>query len=98
MRVKILYSKILECQKFGIWKLTNVKKIDKFVNFPYCKIPKNSEIVQFRKIVFKTIKIQKTSNLVNYLSYIHICILSVCRIKKKKNVKIKNKFKNRKIE
>ena len=28
-----------------------MKKIDKFVNFPNCKIPKISEIVQFGKLV-----------------------------------------------
>ena len=42
---------------FRIWKLTNVKKIDK-VNFPNSKIPKISVIVQFRKIV-KLSKFQK---------------------------------------
>ena len=36
---------------FGIWKLTNVKKIDKYVDSPNCKIPKISEIVRFRKLV-----------------------------------------------
>ena len=60
----------------------NVKKIDKFVNFPNRKISKISETVQFRKLanfkilICKTIKTPKTSNLVNY----HIWILSVCRI------------------
>ena len=33
MSVKILDSKILEFQMFRIRKLTNVKKIDNFVNF-----------------------------------------------------------------
>ena len=51
MRVKCLNSEILQCQTFRIWKLTDVEKIDKFVNFPNCKIRKISEIVQFRKIV-----------------------------------------------
>ena len=82
MRIKILNSKILECQT------ENVKKFDKFFNFPNCNIPIISEIVQFRKLenfhilkICKTIKISKTSNSINY----HICILSVCRILK--NVK-----------
>ena len=35
---------------FQIWKLTNVKKIDEFVNFWNCKIQKISEIVQFGKL------------------------------------------------
>ena len=34
------------------------KKIDKFVNFSNCKIPKMSEIVEFRKFV-KLSKFQK---------------------------------------
>ena len=57
--------------------------MDKFVNFPICKIPKISEIVQFWKLanfqilkICKTIKISKTSNVLKY----HICILSACRI------------------
>ena len=50
MSVQILNSKILEFQTFRILKLTNFKKIDNFVNFPTCKIPKISEIVQFRKL------------------------------------------------
>ena len=96
IRVTVLNSKILECQTFRIWKLMNVKRIDKFVNFWNCQIQK---IVQFRKLenfrivkIFKTIKIPKTSKLVNY----HICILSVRIILK--NVKIKTKFKNWEIE
>ena len=48
MSVKILNSKILEFQKFRIGKLTNVNK--SIVNFINCKIPKISEIVQFRKL------------------------------------------------
>ena len=83
MRVKILNRKILECQTFRIWKLMNVKKIDKFVNFPNCEIPKVSEIVQFRKFV-KLSKFQKPR--IQLIIY-HICILSVCRIKKKRKNK-----------
>ena len=66
---------------FRIWKLRKLKKIDKFVDFPNCKIPKTSEISK----ICRTIKIPKTSNLVNYFSYMEF----------KKNVKIKNKSKNR---
>ena len=57
--------------------------MDKFVNFPNCKILQIFEILQFRKLasfpilkICKTINIPKTSNLVNY----HMCILSVRRI------------------
>ena len=99
MSVKVPNRKILEFQTFRVWKLMNVKKIDKFINFWNCKIEKKSEIVQFRKLsnfqvwkITKTIKIRKTSNLVNY----HICILNARIILK--NVKIKNKLKNGEIE
>ena len=81
MRVKI-FNKILECQTFRIWKLTNVKKIDTFVNFSNCKIPKISEIVQFRKFV-KLSKFQKLR-----------IISSVCFKRKREDKKYIQKYTN----
>ena len=98
MSVKILNSKILEFQTFRIWKLTNVKKIDKIVFFfPNFEILKIAELVQFRKLAnFQILKICKTMQLPKTLNFVdyHVCILSFSRIKKKH----KNKYKQRKFE